>query len=70
MQLSNESAKLNQECPEHEEAVKKQLSDKEESLRNMETQLCHQWEVQAQQWSRQQRRLEKMLEVKERPGSN
>lgn len=67
-QLSDESAKLNQERADHEEAVKKQLSDKEESLRSTMADLCHQWEVRAQQWSQQQRRLEEMLEEKEKAG--
>lgn len=67
-QLSDESAKLNKERADHEEAVKKQLLDQEESLRSTMAELCHQWEVRAQQWSQQQRRLEEMLEEKEKAG--
>lgn len=67
-QLSDESAKLSKERAEQEEAVKKQLSDKDESLRSTMAELCHQWEVRVQQWSQQQRLLEKMLEEKEKAG--
>lgn len=65
-QLSDESAKLNKEHADREEAMKKQLSDQKESLRSTLAELCHQSEVRAQQWSHQQRRLEEMLEEKEK----
>lgn len=65
-QLSDESAKLTKERADHEEAVKKQLSNKDESLKSTMAQLCHQWEARVQQWSQQQRLLEKMLEEKEK----
>lgn len=67
-QLSDESAKLNQERADHEEVLKKQLSDQEESMRSTMAEFCHQWEVRAQQWSQQQRRLEGMLEEKTKAG--
>lgn len=64
--LSDELTKLNQELAKRDEAVRKQLSDKEHSFRETITELCQQWEERALQWSEKQKQLEELLEEKEK----
>eukprot|EP00066_Takifugu_rubripes_P019231 XP_011608497.1 PREDICTED: golgin subfamily A member 6-like protein 22 [Takifugu rubripes] len=63
---SEELTKFNRELAKGEEAMRKQLSDKEHSFRDTMTELCQQWEERALQWSEKQKQLEELLEEKEK----
>lgn len=63
---SEELTKFNQELAKRDEAMRKQLSDKEHSFRHAMTELCQQWEERALQWSEEQKQLEELLEEKEK----
>ncbi|TWW55442.1 hypothetical protein D4764_09G0004910 [Takifugu flavidus] len=58
--LSDEATDFNQKPSHHEQAVMKQLSGIQGTLKTMMAELCHQWEVRAQQWSQHQQQLEQM----------
>lgn len=64
--LSDEATDFNQKPSHHEQAVMKQLSGIQGTLKTMMAELCHQWEVRAQQWSQHQQQLEMWREEKAR----
>lgn len=65
LSLHDKMAKFNQGHTDLEEAMKLQLSDKENSLKTTMALLCHQCRVREQQWQQEKQQLEEMLEEQE-----